>query len=55
VSRGPKFVSGDAGNGRLKLVRDNGSVTDEVPSLILIRATLTDNGDSTFDLVFDGS
>lgn len=56
MSNGAKFVRGDIDDttGRLTLERENDS-TGECPDLVLMRGTLTDNGDSTYDLTFDGS
>jgi hypothetical protein len=49
-----EFVSGDLSTGRLFLTRGDGSV---VPggTFIIVRATMTDNSDSTFDVNFDAS
>jgi hypothetical protein len=52
MSQGAKFVGGTAQNGRLVLVRSDGSTTAELPDFILVRGVLTDNADSTFDLDF---
>ena len=51
---GSRFVSGDLSSGQLVLRRDDGSA-EVLPVLIFKNATLSDNGDSTFDLVFPGS
>jgi hypothetical protein len=52
---GSKFVAGTAVTGRIVLERSNGS-TAELPGLVIVRGvSLTDNDDSTFTLVFDGS
>ena len=50
---GQKFVSGNADSGRLILFREDGSIA--INSVVIVRGTLVDNGDSTFDFVFDGS
>lgn len=52
--QGLKFVSGTADTGRLILTREDGSRV-RCGVLIVQGVTLTDNGDSTFDLTFDGS
>lgn len=52
--KGSKFVSGTAATGRLVLTRDDGSTA--VCGVVIVQgATLTDNGDITYDLTFDGS
>lgn len=51
---GPKFIGGQANSGRLVLLRQDRS-TAVCDVVIVKNATLTDNGDSTFDLVFPGS
>lgn len=49
---GSKFVDGTAVTGRIVLERGNGS-TAELPDLVIVQGlTLTDNGDSTYDLSF---
>lgn len=55
MTQGAKFVAGQIADGRLTLVRSDGSVTGELPDAVFVAATLTDNGDATFDLVFPGS
>jgi hypothetical protein len=52
--QGARFVRGQADTGRLLLIRDDLSIA-RLPVVIVQGATLTDNADSTFDLVFDGS
>lgn len=52
--RGWQFVGGTADTGRLVLTRDDGS-TARCGVVIVQGATLTDNGDSTVDVTFDGS
>lgn len=56
VSRltGSKFVSGRNDDGRLYLNRADGSVA-RCGVAIIRGATVTDNGDSTADVTFDGS
>lgn len=52
--RQQKFVSGSASTGRLILIREDKS--QSVSDVVIVRGvSLTDNNDSTFDLVFDGS
>ena len=53
--RGPRFELGTAEDtGRLVLTRDDGSTA--FCGVVIVRGvSLTDNEDSTFDLVFDGS
>lgn len=52
--RGVKFIAGQAETGRLVLTREDGSEA-VCPVVVVDGATLTDNGDSTFNLVFPGS
>jgi hypothetical protein len=52
--RGWQFVGGTADTGRLILTREDGS-TAKCGVVIVQGVTLTDNDDSTFDIVFDGS
>lgn len=47
--RGPRFISGEASTGRVRLRREDGSVA--MCGVIMIRGELVDNGDSTFDIV----
>ena len=54
MTLGARFVRGDieSATGRLMLERDDGSVTGQCPELVMVRATLTDNNDSTINLTF---
>ena len=52
--QGYKFVGGTAETGRIVLERGDGS-TEQLPDVVIVRASLTDNEDSTFDVTFDGS
>lgn len=52
--QGVKFVGGQADSGRLVLSREDGS-SAVCPVVIVDGLSLTDNGDSTFNFVFDGS
>ena len=52
--QGAKFVAGSANTGQLVLEREDGSIA--ACGVVIVRATsVTDNSDSTFNLVFDGS
>jgi len=52
--RGPRFEFGTAETGRVVLTRDDGSTA--VTGVVIVKnTTVSDNGDSTFDVTFDGS
>ena len=53
VLDGDRFVSGSLETGRLVFDRSYTGVV-ECP-VLLLRGTLVDNGDSTFDITFPGS
>lgn len=51
VKDGAKFVSGDLSSGQLLLRRDDG--TEEWCGVLIVSGlSLSDNGDSTFDVTF---
>lgn len=50
---GSKFAAGESDGTHLTLTRVNG--TDGTCDVFLMRGTLSDNGDTTFDITFPGS
>ena len=55
VRLGYKFVAGTAQTGRIVLERGDDSTAELLDVVIVRGLSLVDNGDLTFDLVFDGS
>ena len=47
--QGAKFISGEAEDGRVRLTREDASVA--TTGLLMLKGTLVDLGDGTFDIV----